>query len=300
MPTKLITIKELLATASDDFPKHEAEIILANLLKRPRTYLLAHPEKKLGWKLVRQFNQHIARRERGEPLAYIFGQTYFYKHEFLVDKRVLIPRPETEWLVEAANATLKQNPEIGMIIDVGTGSGAIVLSIYKSLPPSRCREIKWLATDYSASALTVARLNARRLKVSRVVFQRGDLLQPSLKKISGLKVHKKVLLLANLPYLPNADYKKTPVEVFKFEPKQALVAGPDGLKFYNRLIKQVAKLKREVICFFEIDPGQAAAIKKSARSLGAANIQKDFNGRERYLVLHANSPQITPLHTIGF
>jgi release factor glutamine methyltransferase len=279
-------IRELLNSSS--VRGVEAEIILTKILGRPRTYILAHPDQKISPQKVATFNKYARRRLKGEPLAYIFGTVEFCGFELAVNKDVLIPRPETEWLVNEAIRIIQNNPAIKNIIDIGTGSGAIILSVYRMLPRATRSSKQWLATDISKKSLRVAKYNARRFKNSTIKFKQADLLKTKLQLKIG-----EVLILANLPYLTADDYRATPLEVKKYEPKTALVAGHDGLKFYRPLLKQMANMRAKTHYLFEIDPCQAAAIKKLAKSLGPAKLVKDFNSQPRYLLGLTNPPKIT-------
>lgn len=281
----ILTIADLLEIPTPVLLK-ERELILSHLLKIDRSFVIAHPEKTITNAQRRRYEQFLARRQKGEPLAYLFEQQDFFGLNFVVNKHVLIPRPETEQLVSSALQILKEHPEITTIIDVGTGSGSILLSLLKNLPPEERKKRTAYATDISESALAVAKKNARRLKIQNVQWRKGNLLDPL------PNIEADVLLLANLPYLPTKDYQATPREVKKFEPREALIAGTDGLKFYRPLLQQMLK-QRNVTWYavWEIDPCHATTILqlvKKEQTLDAT-INKDFAKQRRYLYFKKRS-----------
>jgi release factor glutamine methyltransferase len=192
----------------------------------------------------------VRRRLRREPVAYILGRKGFRKIELAVDRRVLIPRPETELLVELA---LELRP--ASVLDVGTGSGAIALAIAEEMP-----ECEVTATDTSAAALEVARANAERLGLAeRVRFLEGSV--PESESFE--------LTVANLPYVAESDWPSLQPEVTKWEPREALLAGPDGLDAIRALIPQV---QRGTLAL-EVGEGQAEDVAKLLRGAGSTNIQ---------------------------
>ena len=205
---------------------------------------------------------------RGEPLAYILGQKEFYGFNFNVNKHVLIPRPETELLVELAvkgikNIKTKDQKSKTIIIDIGTGSGNIIISLAKELKKSKLRITNYelLATDISAKALAVARQNAKLYKIAnKIKFLHGDLLKPILQATNYKSRATRMIILANLPYLSDSIYKAAAFDVKKYEPKSALLSPKEGLAHYGKLFEQIKLLikscKPQVICFFEISPEQ--------------------------------------------
>ncbi|KHD11476.1 hypothetical protein PN36_18565 [Candidatus Thiomargarita nelsonii] len=213
------SIHTLLSKAVKKLPRLEVEILLCHILGVTRTYLLAWPEKFLTAKQYSQFQTLLARRVEGEPIAYITGYKEFWSLDLQVTENTLIPRPETELLVEQALARLSPG---ALVIDLGTGSGAIALAIAHER--SQCRV---LATDKSIAALNVARANAQRLGLHRVQFLISDW-------CSDLGDIKAELIVSNPPYVAIADpHLKGEV---RYEPHNALVAGKDGLADIRRLI----------------------------------------------------------------
>jgi len=215
------TIHTLLSKAVKNLPRLDVEILLCHILGVTRSYLLAWPEKILTAKQYSQFQTLLARRVQGEPIAYITGHKEFWSLDLQINKNTLIPRPETELLVEQALARLSPDCR-ALVIDLGTGSGAIALAIAHER--SQCNV---LATDKSIAALNVARDNAQSLGLHRVQFLISDW-------CSGLGDIKAELIVSNPPYVAIADpHLKGDV---RYEPLCALVAGKDGLADIRRLI----------------------------------------------------------------
>lgn len=203
----------------------DAETLLLHLIGRGRAFLMAHPMEILNAEGTVRYYALIKRRQGGEPVQYIIGETEFFGLPFAVTPAVLIPRPETEHLVEKV-LSLAANLAQPRIVDVGTGSGAIAVALAKELPQATVTAI-----DISAAALTVARRNAGRNVVSRIRFLEGDLLAP----VAGECFD---FVVANPPYVPSGDRASLAVEVREFEPGLALFAGDDGLEVYRRLIPE--------------------------------------------------------------
>ncbi len=231
------TIRALLAEAEHSLAtgphaeraRRDAETLLLHALKEDRpdanlAWLIAHEYETLAANLEASFRVRVKRRRDGEPIQYITGEAEFYGLNFKVNRDVLIPRPETEHLVEKV-IDLARGFERPRIVDVGTGSGAIAVALASRLPDARIH-----ATDQSAAALEVARGNAARKGVAeRVRFYEGDLLVP----VAEIKFD---LIVSNPPYVAETDRDSLAVEVRDYEPAQALFAGADGLEIYRRLI----------------------------------------------------------------
>ncbi len=262
-----MTITSLLQNATRD-----AELLLAHVLKQSREYLLSHGEKRVTITQVRRFHVLHKRLLNGEPLAYILGTAPFCHLEFKVNQNVLIPRPETELLVEKAAVFLKN--QVGYtIVDVGTGSGCIVITL-----ATLQRKHTYHAIDISTKALTVAKQNARTHGVTNIHFHKGNLLDP-LKKIRG-----PLLILANLPYGTARDIKRMRTH----EPPSAIDGGKNGLDIYKRLFVQLQSMKTPWALIAEIDPRQEKTLRTilpqyfPART---ATITKDWNNRSRVLTI---------------
>jgi len=270
-----MTIQEILQKTYSKYKLSplDAGILLSLAIKRPREYILAHPEKKLTALQTKKFNSFCARRSSGEPVAYITGKKEFFGLEFLVNKNVLIPRPETEMLVEE---TLKkiQNTKykiLDTIIDVGTGSGNIIISIAKNIPDKIKKKINFYAIDISKESSQAAKANAKRYRLNKKIkFIQSDALEyfqpeadPPLAEKNKTKFEN-ILIVANLPYVSENIYKKNKNNL-KFEPKQALVSENKGLGYYLKFFKQLKEIQGEcrmlhVTCFVEISPEQKPEI----------------------------------------
>jgi len=208
--------------AASDTPRLDAEILLAHALGKPRSYLYAWPEQTPDSSRVQHFTALIERRLSGEPIAYILGRREFWSLELIVTPATLIPRPETELLVELA---LKRIPLDGgmRLADLGAGSGAVALAIARERP-----EVGIIATDSSAAAVAIASLNARRLDIRNVSLRLGDWCE-------ALKGERLGLIVSNPPYVAaNDPYLKE----LRFEPVAALVAGDDGLDAIHSITAQ--------------------------------------------------------------
>ncbi len=251
----------------------DVDVILEHVLSREIAWLRAHDGDAISHESHERARRLVARRVGGEPLAYIVGSAGFYRREFLVDSRVLIPRPETEHLVEEAIAHLRGR-EAPRVLDVGTGSGAIACTIAAEVPNAVVD-----AVDISENALDVARENARRLNV-RVTFHRGDLVAPIADRTYDV-------IVANLPYVPTGEGD----ESLRYEPQVALDAGPDGLAYYRRLFVRVPPLLVPGgLVLAEGAPPIATGLLALARSAfpqARASVERDYGGRERYVKVTA-------------
>ncbi len=293
-------------------PHLEAEILLSNMLKKPREFLLAHPEKQLTKNQISNFKFQISRRLKGEPLAYITGHKEFYGLDFYVNKYVLIPRPETELMIDEA-IRITRNVKRITLIDVGTGSGCIIISLVKLLSKKHkelssgypelsssifklpITDYQFLATDISLPALRIARKNAKLHKVDKKIkFLHGNLLEPILNKSQIANRKSQIIITTNLPYLTPQDIKNSPT--IQHEPRLALDAGPNGLKYYHQLFHQIKLLldSRKFapnLCLFviaEINPEQTKKIKqliKQCISIDKISIKKDLSGLNRLIII---------------
>jgi release factor glutamine methyltransferase len=266
-------VRELLRDASArlhgagcDTPSLDAELLLAHVLETSRERLLVDPPKAPSAAEVARFEGLVARRLRREPVAYILGERHFRSITLHVDSRVLIPRPETELLVEVGLAL----PAGARVVDVGTGSGAVALAL-----ASERADLEVWGTDVSGDALAVARGNARRLGLS-VRFVQGDLLEGVPDPLDAV--------LANLPYV--AEGAPLAAEIARYEPPRALYAGPDGLAAIRRLVP-AAGARGVGLLALELDPGQARRVTQlaSAAGFGSAEVIRDLAGAERIVVL---------------
>lgn len=241
---------QLLSVAGVDEARMEAGSLLAHVLGRDRTFIVVHAEDALTDEQIQKFRESVGRRAQGEPLQYITGRQEFFKLKFEVTPDVLIPRPETEIIVERALEFLRAKAG-ALIADIGTGSGCIVISLLNELP-----EACGVATDNSATALRVARRNAER----HGVFDRLTLLESDL--FSALdSIGQFDLIAANPPYVSD-DKLETMQREVHYEPRAALFAGTDGMSVIRRLLREAPYFLRSGGYFvFEIGFGQSGAVK---------------------------------------
>jgi release factor glutamine methyltransferase len=234
--------RELLTRHNIEDAALESEVLLSHVLKINRAQLLSEPEVELPKRHEETFKTFIKRRIKGEPHAYITAHREFYGLDFEVDKRVLIPRPETELLVEQAIEKAKNYPN-PVIVDIGTGSGVIAVSLAKNLPHAQI-----YAVDISKAALKVTERNCRKHQVEeRVTLVRGDLLESSPEQVD--------IIVANLPYVLTGEVPK--VNTDGFEPDLALDGGADGLDAIRRLCRQAKDMLQPGGCLMlEIGQGQ--------------------------------------------
>ncbi len=299
------SILEILKKYHKKIDALDLELIISEVIKKPREFVIAHPEYKIIKNYELKITNYLKRRINGEPLAYIFSDKEFYGLKFKVNKNVLVPRPETEMMVDWSKQKTENRKQNFIFIDAGTGSGCIIVTLAKLLnnPPHPLYQegiYKFLATDISKSALKIARQNAKFHKVDKQIkFIHGNLLEPILKnckllparfaKASARRASYKLIILANLPYLTPKQIKNSPT--IKYEPKLALDAGGDGLKYYRELFRQIKQLKMLcVMCYVlcEIDPSQTSKIKKLIKNnfpSAKIVIKKDLRGLNRFVVM---------------
>ena len=231
----------------------DAEVLLAHVLKRPREWLWAHDDRPLTAAQARRFRQLLAKRSRHVPVAYLTGVKEFFGEPVRVNPSVLVPRPDTEVLVEAGLRFLRDRPGARDVIDLGTGSGAIAIAVSRNCPRARVQ-----ALDNDERALQVARANVRALGVAgRIQVRRSDLFQ---------RARPADLVLANLPYLSAAARRRIAEDV-RHEPRRALDGGADGLRLIRRALADAPRILRaggEMV--IECDPRQARSVASLARS----------------------------------
>ncbi|MGQ9682353.1 MAG: peptide chain release factor N(5)-glutamine methyltransferase [Anaerolineae bacterium] len=275
-----------LRRASCDQPRLDAELLLACTLHVDRASLLAHPERSLSAEEAAAYEAALQRRAAREPLAYITGMRAFHGLELLVDARVLVPRPETEMLVERA-LTCWEPKATPLLWDVGTGSGAIALAVAAQRPGARV-----VGSDVSAEALAVAACNRCRLGLAaNVRWVRADLLSATRGGIDGV--------LANLPYLSATEYAEAMPEVSHYEPRLALEAGPQGLELVERLCRQAAALEPPpAVVLLEIGALQgprAVEIARAAFPHRVITLARDLAGWDRVLEVGQRPSPPAPL-----
>ncbi len=227
----------------------DVDLLLSDLLGRPLAWLVAFGETEID---AAPLEAMLARRYDGEPLQYIRKRTEFYSREFYVDDRVLIPRPETELLVEA---TLERAPRDARVIDIGTGSGCVAITIERERP-----DLRVVSVDRSVDALAVASINRAKLQ-SRVALAASDLLSA----IRGTFD----VIVSNPPYVPLSEYEELAVEVRIHEPRMALTPGPTGMEIIERILDEARVLlapRGHVI--LEVGYGQEATLRELTRAKG--------------------------------
>ena len=263
-----------LASAGISEPRREAASLLSFALNKAHAYLIAHPEHELNENELRCFDESVARRETREPFQYIAGRQEFWGLEFRVAPGVLIPRPETEVLVEAAIEHLRKF-EGPTFVEAGVGSGCISVSILHSVPNASA-----LATDISPVPIEIARENAVRHDVAeRLELRETDLLAG----VGG----KFDLVVSNPPYIPDLDIEGLQSEVRDFEPRRALAGGPDGLEIIRRLVRDSGQiLKAGGVLIMEIGAGQAAAVADlfDPSEWGSPEVRNDLQAIPRVVV----------------
>ncbi|HIP97388.1 MAG TPA: peptide chain release factor N(5)-glutamine methyltransferase [Anaerolineae bacterium] len=263
-----------LRAAGVDSPRLDAEILLAHVLAVDRAHVLAHPERGLRATESARYRQLIIRRARHEPVPYLVGHQEFYGLDFRLGPAVLIPRPETELLVEAAVALgCASETRPWIVTDVGTGCGAIAISLAVNVPHARV-----YAVDVSAEALAVAEENSRRHGVGgRVTLLRGHLLAPLPEPVD--------CIVANLPYVSRAEWGSLPTGIAAYEPRLALDGGPDGLAYIGELLASAGPYLRPAgVILLEIGAAQGPAVIRLAEEYfprARVDLLRDYAGLDR-------------------
>jgi len=263
-------------------PRLNAEMLLMFTLSCDRAYLYAHPERRLTAEEQTRYEEAIAQRARGVPAQYITGHQEFWGMDFIVSPAVLIPRPETEHVIETVLDLLQLGgrvPSPGAelrIVDVGTGSGCVALALTKELPQAEIH-----ATDISSAALEIARANAARHQLeNRVQFRETDLLQ-------GLPLAYFDFVVSNPPYVGESETDQVQLEVRKFEPRNAVFAGPTGLEVIERLVPQArAALKPEGWLVMEISGSIARGVEQLLVDWVNLRLIKDLQAVPRVIAAH--------------
>jgi release factor glutamine methyltransferase len=272
----LISAISRLISADVPSPRMNAELLLMFTIGCDRAYLYAHSERELSEQEWDRYDEVLCERARGVPAQYITGHQEFWGLDFMVTPAVLIPRPETEHVIETvlhlARAARAPSPAACLpIVEVGTGSGCIAVALAKELPQAEIH-----ATDISSAALEIARANAARHQLeSRVHFLQTDVLQ-------GLEHGAFDLVVSNPPYVGESEEDQVQLEVRKFEPRQAVFAGPTGLEFIERLIAQAHDaLKPGGWLVMEISGTIADGVKQLLVDWGQVRTTNDLQGIPR-------------------
>jgi release factor glutamine methyltransferase len=261
---------DAITAAGSDTARLDAEVLLCEATGWDRARIAAEPELRLPVGSSREFAAMVRRRVRREPVAYILGRKAFRRIELVVDRRVLIPRPETELLVDAA---VELQPE--RVLDVGTGSGAIAAAVADEVPEARVTAI-----DTSMDALRVAQANVDRLGLAN----RVDVVSAG---IDSLPRGDFDLMLANLPYVSEAEWERLAPEIREYEPREALVSGPTGLEAIEALLEAIAELdRRPAAVALEIGAGHGEAVERLVHDAGYAEVEvrRDLAGLDRAVV----------------
>jgi len=274
--TKLINRASLEIEPVSSISYLEAEILLCFVKKISREELYLNPDIILSDTQEENFNTVVTNRAKGMPLAYITGKKEFYGRDFVVNDSVLIPRPETEMIIDETRAAVKKIP-VSLIIDIGTGSGCIGITLALELT-----NIDVIACDIDLKALETARTNAKDYGVdNRITYVKSDLLKEIDKKAD--------IVVVNLPYVLETDKENLDEKhavSLKYEPHNALYAGIDGLDLYKRLVVEL-KGKLPKLLILEIDPRQAIALSKTINESlcpKSLQIKKDLAGHDRLII----------------
>lgn len=277
----LWTVESVVRWTVDDFrargidnPRLDAELLLSHVLGTTRIQLIVDSKRPLAEGELSRFRELVKRRRAREPMAYILGQREFYGRSFRVDRRVLVPRPDTEALVEVALARTSSVSMCMHVLDLCTGSGCVAVTIARERPTSTV-----YASDASADALAVARDNAQRLGAHAVVFRQGDLFEAT--DACGLRFN---LVTANPPYVASGEIASLMQDVRDFEPRVALDGGPDGLALLRRIVADApARLAPGGILAVEVGAGEAPAVAELFRATGLDGVQvaRDYGRIER-------------------
>jgi release factor glutamine methyltransferase len=270
---------------NSESPRTDAQLLLAHVAVKDKEWVLAHGEAFLSKAQSEKFDELVTQRAKGVPIAYILGFAGFYGREFAVNDRVLVPRPETEHLIDEALLYIRERvvslmpKQFVTVLDVGVGSGAIGVTLAAEVAQTFVE-----GTDISMAALKMAEHNAKRFNVAgRCKFLHGDLATPVMERTYDV-------VCANLPYIPSADLPKPP-ESAGFEPKDALDGGSDGLDHYRRFMPQAKRLvKPGGLLLLEAAPptmdGLAVIVHEAFRT-AEVTIGEDYGGRLRYVKVKA-------------
>ena len=299
-------------------PELDARVLLEHALEKDSSFILSYPEYSLSISEYKNFIKMIRRRETGEPVAYITGHKEFYGYDFLINKNVLVPRPESEWLIEAAlnyiekqknivetNIHMEYKPALFdfskrvkrrlgklhpyKIIDVGTGSGSLIVALNKELKKTNpALKLDFFGSDNSSRAVAVAKKNAKKFKARNIVFLNSDL-------FGNRRIKNKLfdIIIANLPYVPRAkkvvSCQLSVVSSIKFEPQDAIFADDNGMAVIKKFLLEARKhIQRGGMILLELDPRNALDLLEFSRHhypTASISLKKDLAGLERYLII---------------
>jgi len=255
-------------------PQFDSEILLSNLIKKDKKHIILSPKELLNSVQLEKFKSLIERRKKGEPIAYLINKKEFWKDEFFVNKDVLIPRPDTELIIEQVLKIYSKDKQI-QVLDIGTGSGCILLSILKERP-----NFYGTGIDISKKSINVSKFNAKQLNLmNKVKFFNSC--------VDNFKIGKYDLIVSNPPYIELLNLKYLEKDVVNFEPKLALSGGLDGLSKIRKVISKVKKLiKKNGKFILEIGFNQKNKVKKALKEEGfyINKAIKDYGNNDRCII----------------
>jgi release factor glutamine methyltransferase len=280
-------VTEYLTSKGIDSPRLSAELLLSYVLELKRIELYTQFERNVTGQQLDRLHDLVERAGQHEPVAYLVGKTEFYSLEVDITPDCMIPRPETELLVERAIEFLRTRSGKQFVCDLCTGSGCIAVAIARNYPSAHI-----IATDISDAALSVAAKNIEKHQLEeRIRLLCGDLFDPL---VPQLEVDRFDLIVCNPPYVSAAEFEKLDKNVKDYEPKIALFAGDDGLDIYRRIIERVEQfLKPDAVLMLEIGYSQGQAVRQlfeQANRFGEITIEKDFHGNGRVVIAKKQRP----------
>lgn len=276
-----MTIKNLLLMYQENINNDnifDVYQIIAFCLKKDLSYVIAYSNNKIDKNTLNKINNYLDKYFNNYPLAYILKQANFYNLDLYLNENVLIPRPETEKIIDLSQEILKKNKQIKTIIDLGTGSGAIILSLLNN--NKKNKNLKFFGLDISKKALYIAKKNAKNLNLNNNLFLKKSNLLSNFKDFSKYN-----LLIANLPYLNKKEIKEASI---LSEPRLALYGGEDGLSLYKKLFIKISKLKYNFDIIIEINPKQVNSTKQLIQDILKVKnykIIKDFRALNRFIYI---------------
>tara|TARA_B100001175_G_scaffold308474_1_gene308938 strand:- start:723 stop:1565 length:843 start_codon:yes stop_codon:yes gene_type:complete len=255
-------------------PQLDSEILLSEVIKKNRKYFILNPKEHVDIKYLKSFHSLIERRKKGEPIAYIINKKEFWKQKYYVDRNVLIPRPDTEHLVEEVLNFTDQNSRLH-ILDIGTGSGCILLSVLKER-----KNFKGVGIDISKKSLNISKYNAKKLNLeNRVKFYISD--------VDNFLIGKYDVVVSNPPYIDNLSIKYLDKGIVNFEPKLALSGGHDGFAKITKVIDRTSVLiKKNGLFILEIGYNQKNKVIKILKTKGfyIKKVLKDYGNNDRCII----------------
>lgn len=279
-------------------PDLDVRVILKSVINKNDAFLYSHPEYVLTSRELGIFKKLLKRRKSGEPVAYLIGNKEFFGYDFIVNKNVLVPRPESEWLVDAGISFLQNNLSGIMnngknhvnILDMGTGSGCIAVSLYKNIHNSKFMihdsVVKIYGVDFNSRAVAIAKKNARELNAQDITFLNSNL-------FNHRQIKNKIfnLIIANLPYVPHQtkDNSKTLRDGIDFEPQDAIFADDNGAAIIKKFIEETKKhTEKGSLVLIELDPRNAIELLDFSSlhfPTAKINLEKDLSSLNRYLTI---------------